>query len=74
MGLPRRQRDQQPPAAQPLTCPSCGEDSLGPHCDLLDTARPARCRWLLCANPQCRSYGVPGRRWCDLRKKESRSA
>jgi hypothetical protein len=61
--MPSRQPDRaQPPTASDLTaCPSCGEDRLGPHCD-----NDHRCRWLLCA--ACRSFGIPGWRWCDMRQ------
>ena len=63
MALPRRQHDQQPPSASSLiTCPSCGEDRLGAHC------QSPTCNWLLCGNRQCRSYGIPGQRWCDMRE------
>jgi hypothetical protein len=65
MGLPRRNpRDGTTRnAAELIECPSCGEERLGPHCD----TNPW-CRWLLCGNRQCRSYGIPGIRWCDMRK------
>jgi hypothetical protein len=60
---PRRQiRDLQPPSAAELTvCPSCGEHSLRPHC------KGRFCGWLLCINEQCKSFGIPGQRWCDRR-------
>ncbi len=64
MALPRRNpRDGTARNAAELTeCPSCGEQSLGGHC------QSPTCNWLLCSNRQCRSYGIPGQRWCDMRE------
>ncbi len=63
MALPRRQQHGRPPdAADLIVCPSCEEQSLGAHCQSLT------CNWLLCSNRQCRSYGIPAVRWCDMRK------
>lgn len=67
MPMPRRQqREQKPPdAAQVTVCPSCEQNSLGPHCA---RHQSHTCTWLLCSNEQCRSFGIPGVRWCDMRK------
>jgi len=60
---PHESREQQPPdAAEVIECPSCGEERLGAHC------QSPTCNWLLCGNKACRSYGIPGERWCDMRK------
>jgi hypothetical protein len=58
---PRRQPQRPPAAAEVTVCPSCGEDSLRPHC------KGRYCNWLRCTNERCKSFGIPGRRWCDMR-------
>ncbi len=43
------------------------EPYAGSAAVLFAKATSARCRWLLCASPGCRSYGIPGHRWVDMR-------
>jgi hypothetical protein len=54
-----------PPAKDVIACPSCGSDRLRPHCGYTDRRTP--CGWVLCG--VCRSYGIPGKRWCDMRRR-----
>ncbi len=51
-----------PDASQVTVCPSCGEDTLKRHC------WSPTCGWLRCTSKQCKSFGIPGWRWCDMRK------